>query len=114
MTKKSVAVQCYWLGDPRISLKNLEGIREEKRKQDVKRLSMRRWRECRGRRYELGRKRIRGLKARAGRECCISRGGPRLSSGDIQAGGVRRGGHRLVGVGSQEEAGMQQGRQLQE
>ena len=40
----------------------------------------------------MGGKGIRGLKARVGRKCCISREGtrwPKLSSGDIQAGGVR-------------------------
>ena len=33
-------------------------------------------------------KEIRGLKASVIRECCISRGGARLNSGGIQAGGV--------------------------
>ena len=40
----------------------------------------------------MGEKRIRGLKARVGWECCISREGARktgLSSGGIPAGGVR-------------------------
>ena len=32
---------------------------------------------------------IKGLKARVGRECCISKGGARLNRGGIQAGGVR-------------------------
>ena len=44
----------------------------------------------------MGGKRIRGLKARMGCECCISRRGPdgaRLSSGGIPAGGVQRGRH---------------------
>ena len=41
----------------------------------------------------MGGKRIRGLKARVGCECCISRRGARLSSRGIPAGGVRGGSH---------------------
>ena len=43
----------------------------------------------------MGGKRIRGLKARVGCECCINRRSrwARLSSGGIPAGGVRGGSH---------------------
>ena len=41
----------------------------------------------------MGGKRISGLKTRMWREFCISRERVRLSSGDIQAGGVRGGSH---------------------
>ena len=37
----------------------------------------------------MGRRVIRGLKARVGRECCISRGETRLDSRGINAGGDR-------------------------
>ena len=35
----------------------------------------------------MGRRKIRGLKARVGLECCISRRGARLNNGGIQAEG---------------------------
>ena len=41
----------------------------------------------------MGGKRIRDLKVRVGRECCISRGWARLSSEGIQAGRVKGGSH---------------------
>ena len=47
-------------------------------------------------RYKVGGKRIRGLKARMGCECCISRWKATwatLSSGGIPAGGVQGGSH---------------------
>ena len=43
--------------------------------------------------------RIRGLKARVGRECCIRGGGIRFSSEGIQAGEVRRGSHSTGSCG---------------
>ena len=45
----------------------------------------------------MGKRGIRGLKAKMAWECCISRGAQmaRLSSGGIQAGGVRRGIHSV-------------------
>ena len=62
-------------------------------------------------------KRIRGLKARVGCECCISRREARwarLSSGGIPAGRVRRGSHSAGRCGISKKAGTQQGGQLQE
>ena len=44
----------------------------------------------------MGRRRIRGFKARLGWECCISRGGTRFNSGGIQARGVRGGSHSVA------------------
>ena len=44
----------------------------------------------------MGRREIRGLKTRVGLECSISRGGPRLYSGGIQAGGFRGGSHSVT------------------
>ena len=41
----------------------------------------------------MGRRGIRSLETRVGRECSASRGGARLHSGDIDVGGVRRGSH---------------------
>ena len=54
----------------------------------------------------MGRRRIRGLKARVGRECCICRKGARLDSEGIQAGGVQRRSHSAVSR-SRETAGGQ-------
>ena len=65
----------------------------------------------------MGGRGIRGLKARVGQKCCISRGGgkwARLNSGGIQAGDVRKGRYSVVGVGSPQVAETQQGGQLQE
>ena len=47
----------------------------------------------------MGRRVIRGLKARVGRKCSISRGKARLYSGGtgIQAKGDRRGSHSVAG-----------------
>ena len=47
----------------------------------------------------MGRWEVRGLKAREGRECNISRGGARLYSGGIHVGGVRRGSHSVMAGG---------------
>ena len=41
----------------------------------------------------MGRRGIRGLKARVGRECCISRGQARSNIGGMQARGVQGGSH---------------------
>ena len=41
----------------------------------------------------MGRRGIRGLKVRVGRECCITRGEARLDGGGIQARGGRGGSH---------------------
>ena len=46
----------------------------------------------------------RGLKAKMGGECCISRGEPRLNSGVIQAGGFRGGSHNIVSRRIRDEA----------
>ena len=75
--KESVVVQCSWLGDPSIPLKSLEGVRGGRgsRCRDTAR-SKRRCKESRGRRYEVSRREIKGLKARVGRKRCISRCGP--------------------------------------
>ena len=43
----------------------------------------------------MGRRGIRSLRARVGRECCISRGG-RLNNGGIQVGGVRGESHSVT------------------
>ena len=62
-------------------------------------------------------KKIRGLKARVGCECCISRRGPDgsdLSSGGIPAGEYRQGSHSAGRCGISKKAGMQQGGYLQE
>ena len=50
----------------------------------------------------MGGRRIRGLKTRVGRECCISRRilMDRLSSGVIKAGGDRRRGHSVGRCGT--------------
>ena len=50
---------------------------------------------CRGRRYEVGKKRIRGLKAWVGGSTILAERAKwaRLNSGGIQAGGVRGGSH---------------------
>ena len=66
---------------------------------------------------QSGRKRTRGLKARMGCECCISRRGPDrpdLSSGDIPAGEVRGGSHSAGRSRISKKAGTQQGGPLQE
>ena len=52
----------------------------------------------------MGRRGIRGLKTRVGREGSISRPGARLYSGGIHVGGVRGGSH---GVTSWDTAGEQ-------
>ena len=44
----------------------------------------------------MGRREIRGLKTRVGRECSISRGSARLYSGGIQIGGVRGRSHSVT------------------
>ena len=44
----------------------------------------------------MDKRRIRGLKARVGWECGISRGGARFNNGGIQAGGVREGSHNVT------------------
>ena len=44
----------------------------------------------------MGRKRMRGLKARVGQECCISRERASLNSGGIQAGGVPGESHSVI------------------
>ena len=61
-----------------IPLKNPKGVRMEKKKQEVKKNSQEHEAVLRAQRekIQMGRKRIRGLKARVGRECSISRGGP--------------------------------------
>ena len=41
----------------------------------------------------MGKRGIKGLKARVGRQCCISRGRASLNSGGIQVGGVQGGSH---------------------
>ena len=49
----------------------------------------------------MGERRVRGLKAKVGQECCISRGSgkwARWNGGSIQAGGIQRGNTMLVGV----------------
>ena len=56
----------------------------------------------------MGGKRIRGLKARVGCECCISRREAtwaRLSNGGIQAGGVRGGRHSAGRCGISKKTG---------
>ena len=57
----------------------------------------------------MGGKRIKGLKARVGYECCISRREAtwaRLSNGGIPAGGVREGSHsaRRCGISKEQDA----------
>ena len=53
MAKLSVAVQCSWLGDPCIPLKNPEGVKEEKRKEEVKRNSQEHEAVVRGQREKI-------------------------------------------------------------
>ena len=56
----------------------------------------------------MGRKRIRGLKARVGCECCISRREAtwaRLRNKGIPAGGVRGGSHSAGRLESQKKTG---------
>ena len=48
----------------------------------------------------MGRRGIRGLKTRVGRECSISRWGTRLYSGDIQAGGIPGVSHSVTSGGA--------------
>ena len=65
----------------------------------------------------MGRKRIEGLKARVGYECCISRRGPDGSDRAVEVYQLEESEEEvtvLVGVGSLKKAGMQQGGQLQE
>ena len=61
----------------------------------------------------MGGRGIKGLKARVGRECCISRGGNRPSS-TVEEYKLEKSEKDtvLVSVGSPEEAGTQQGGQL--
>ena len=47
----------------------------------------------------MGGRGIRSLKARVGRECCISRRDARLNSRGVQAGGVPGGSHNVVRCG---------------
>ena len=63
----------------------------------------------------MGKRGIGGLKARVGRECCISRRGPDGPSSTVEVYKLEKpeGVTVLVGVGSP-EAGMQQKEQLQE
>ena len=71
----------------------------------------------RERRYEVNGKRIRGLKARVGYGCCISRREAtwaRLSSGGIPAEEIRRGSHSAGKCKISKKAETQQGGQLQE
>ena len=49
----------------------------------------------------MGGRRIKDLKARMGSECCISKWGARLNSGDIQA---RGGSHSVISRRSREKA----------
>ena len=60
----------------------------------------------------MGGKGIKGLKARVERECCISRGGTRMNSGAYKLEESEEEVTELVGVGSPEKAGMQQGEAL--
>ena len=53
----------------------------------------------RGQRKEMGRRGIRGLETRVGRECSISRGGARFHSEGIRVGGVRGEGSHSVTAG---------------
>ena len=55
----------------------------------------------------MGRRGIKDLKARVGWECYISRGGDRLNSGGVQAGGVRGGSHSVISIRSRDAAGGQ-------
>ena len=50
----------------------------------------------RERRYKMGRRGVRDLKTRVGRECSISRRGARLYSEDIHVGGVRGGNYSVT------------------
>ena len=75
---------------------------------------MRRWWECRGRRYKVGGKRIRGLKARIECKCCISRRGPDWAVEIYQLKKFEKEVTVLLGVESPKKAGVQQGGQLQE
>ena len=65
----------------------------------------------------MGGKRIRGLKARVGWECCISRRGPDGPDSAVEVYQLEESEEEvtvLVGVGSPKKSGTQQGRQLQE
>ena len=75
---------------------------------------MRRWLGCRGRRYKVGGKRIKGLKARVECECCISRRGPDWAVEVYQLQEYKEEVTVLVGVAFPKKAGAQQGGQLQE
>ena len=55
----------------------------------------------------MGRWGVGGLKTRVWRNYCLSRGGTRLNSGGIQAGGVRGGSRGVISRRSSDEAGGQ-------
>ena len=59
----------------------------------------------------MGEKRTRGLRARVGCECCISRRGPRLISVGIQAGGIRGGRHSAGRCGISKKSRNAEGRE---
>ena len=62
---------------------------------------------CRGKRCEAGGKRIRGLKARAGQKCCISRGGPDCTMKVYKLKESEEEDTVFAGVGYPEETGTQ-------
>ena len=104
-----------WLRDPQHSIEE-QRIRERKKKQEVKRNSQEHEAVVRvqERRYRVGGKRIRGLKARMGCKCCISRRGPDQPVEVYQLEESEEEVTLLVSIASPKKAGTQQGGQLQE
>ena len=73
---------------------------------------MRGQRECKQRRYEVGRRRVKGLKVRVGQECCISRGEPHGPAWTVEVYKLEKSEKKdtvLVGVEIPKQAGKQQG-----
>ena len=104
---------------PSIPLKNPEGVREGKRKQEVKRNSQEHEEVVRVQREKIqsGRKKNKRFEGEGGvRVLHLQKGArwARLSSGDIQAGGVRGGSHNAGRCRISKKTGTQQGRKLQE
>ena len=96
--KESVAVQCFWLGDPSISLKNPEGVKEEKRKQEVKRNSQEHEEVLRVQREKIqsGQKKDKRFEGEDGVRVLHQHKGARwarLSSGGMPSAEVRGGSH---------------------
>ena len=86
-------------------LKNSEKVRGERRPEAQDSQEQGTVVGGRGRRYRMGRLGIRDLKTIVGQECSISRGGARLYSGGIHAGGVTEGAAPRVRAAKSSEFG---------